>query len=173
MNRIRERIRDVPNFPKPGIVFKDITPVLGDGETFARAVALLCEEIQTLGPLDAIVAIESRGFLFGAPCAAQLGVGLVPVRKPGKLPWQALREEYQLEYGSDSLEMHADALSSGQRAVILDDVLATGGTAEATIRLVERSGAKVAGAVFVITLGALGGKSRLSPTPVRSLLEYA
>src|SRR5262249_54745156 len=149
------RIRDVPDFPKPGILFKDITPLLADGDAFRASIQHLADRAAALRP-DAVVAIESRGFVFGAGVAAALGVGFVPVRKPGKLPWRARRVEYALEYGTDALEMHEDALAPGERAVIVDDLLATGGTAAAAARLAASAGAEVAGCLFVIELEFLG-----------------
>ena len=169
--RIGRLVRDVPDFPKPGIVFKDITPLLGDGGAFADTIALFAEGALPRRP-DAVVAIESRGFLFGAALAARLGVGVIPVRKPGKLPARTLRAEYALEYGTDVLEIHADALARGARALIVDDVLATGGTAAATTRLVRELGAEVAGCAFLIELAFLGGRRKLEGIPVDSLLVF-
>jgi adenine phosphoribosyltransferase len=171
IDRIKKHIRDIPDFPKPGILFKDITPLLRDAEAFHEVTTLLAELVSRLRP-DVIVAIESRGFLFGAPLAARLGLGLVPVRKPGKLPYKTRRVEYALEYGSDSLEMHDDALHPGMRALVVDDVLATGGTAAATTRLIQGTGAEVVGCAFVIELGFLSGRDKLAPTHVESLIRY-
>jgi adenine phosphoribosyltransferase len=171
IERLKQHIRDIPDFPKPGILFKDITPLLGDAKAFDDTTTLLAEKIRRLRP-DVIVAIESRGFLFGAPLAAKLGLGLVPVRKPGKLPYRTSRVEYALEYGTDALEMHEDAVRPSARVVIVDDVLATGGTAAATARLISGSGAVVAGCAFVIELGFLGGRSRLAPVVVDALIQY-
>lgn len=167
---LRNYIRDVPDFPKPGIVFKDITPLLADGDAFSAAISeLACFVPQDV---DAIVGIESRGFIFGAALAQQLGLGMVPVRKPGKLPADVHGIDYELEYGMDRLEIHRDALSSGHSVVIVDDLLATGGTAKATVDLIEALGAKVAACLFVIELGFLKGRSRLSHVPVSSLISY-
>jgi adenine phosphoribosyltransferase len=162
-------IRDVPDFPKKGIVFKDITPLLGDGAAFQATLDHLTERAAARRP-DVIVAIESRGFIFGAGVAAGLGVGFVPVRKPGKLPWRARRIEYALEYGTDALEMHEDAVAPGARVLVVDDVLATGGTASATARLAAAGGADVVGCLFVIELGFLGGRGKLAPLAVDALI---
>ena len=162
--QLREHIRDVPDFPKPGILFKDITPLLADGAAFRDVTTLLAERIAPFSP-DRVVGIESRGFLFGAALADRLGVGISPVRKPGKLPWRAARETY-------ALEMHSDALHPGARAVIVDDLLATGGTAAATARLCAAQGAFVIGCCFVVELEFLRGRERLAPMPVESLLVY-
>ncbi len=157
---VARAIRDVPDFPKPGILFKDITPVLLDPSLFRRVTDRMAD-VFTADRISHVVAIESRGFILGAPVAQRLGVALVPVRKPGKLPAARAREEYALEYGTDALEMHADAIGAGGRALIVDDVLATGGTAAAACRLVERVGATVAGLSFLLTLGFLDGGDAL------------
>lgn len=168
---IRSRIRDVPDFPKPGILFKDITPLLSDGVAFRTAIDLLAERVRPLRP-EVVVGIESRGFLFGTPLAVALGVGFVPVRKPGKLPSAATRVEYELEYGTDAVEMHTDALAHRERALVVDDVIATGGTARATLELVQRLGADPIGAAFLIELAFLEGGAKLAPVPVVSLVRY-
>ena len=168
---LRNKIRDIPDFPKPGIVFKDVTPLLADAAALAEAVERMSEPVAKTRP-DLIVAIESRGFIFGAAVATRLGVGMVPVRKPGKLPYRIRRETYALEYGTDCLEMHEDALASGAGVVIVDDVLATGGTAAATGRLCEQAGARVLGFSFLIELGFLGGRARLGNYPVSAVLCY-
>lgn len=170
-DRLRAAIRDVPDFPRPGIVFKDITPVLADGPLFAETVDALAAPFAGRG-VTHVVAIESRGFLLGAPVARLLGAGLIPVRKAGKLPWNTRRESYDLEYGTDSLEVHADAMSSATRVVIVDDVLATGGTAAAAARLVTRCAARVEGFAFLMTLGFLGGRSKLGANRIESLIDY-
>jgi len=167
---LRAFIRDVPDFPRPGILFKDITPLLADPAALREAVRRLAA---LAPPPDAVVAVESRGFVFGAGLALHWGVPLVPARKFGKLPGQTIRETYALEYGQDGLELHADALRAGQRVVIVDDLLATGGTASATTRLVARLGARVESLRFVIELVGLGGRERLAPHPVHALLDYA
>ena len=151
--------RDIPDFPTPGIVFKDVTPLLADGEAFAAAIRAMAEPWRGTG-LDAVAGIESRGFIFGAALALELGTGFVPVRKPGKLPAMVLSESYALEYGSDSLQVHADALPSGARVLLVDDVLATGGTLRAALSLLRRQGADVAGAAVLIELAALDGRAR-------------
>jgi len=166
---LASRIRDIPDFPKKGIVFKDITPLLSDPKAFADAIAQLAARAPRP---DAVVAIESRGFLFGAPLALHWGVPLVPARKFGKLPGKTVRQVYSLEYGEDTLELHADALPKGARVVVLDDLLATGGTAAATIQLVEQLGATVAAALFVIELEGLGGRQKLAPTKVEALMRF-
>jgi adenine phosphoribosyltransferase len=164
-------IRDVPDFPKPGIVFKDITPLLLDAAAFARAVDGMAAPFRRDG-ITKVVAIESRGFLFGGPIAVRLSAGLVPVRKPGKLPSARGRVEYDLEYGTDALEMHSDALGPGDRVLVVDDVLATGGTARAAGELVRQHGAEVAGFSFLVDLAFLGGRTRLGGTRVEALLRY-
>lgn len=171
LDEIRRLIRDVPDFPKPGIVFKDITPLLGHGPAFARAVELMTESVLRHRP-QALAAIESRGFLFGAAIASHLALPLQLVRKPGKLPWQTAGVSYALEYGTDRLEMHVDAVSRGARYAIVDDLLATGGTASATAELVRNRGGEVACAAFLIELDALGGRARLNGVAVESLLHF-
>ena len=169
--RLAAHIRDIPDFPKPGVVFKDITPLLGDAEAFQETIAGLCAPYGGR-QVDKVLGIEARGFILAAPVADRLGAGFVPVRKAGKLPWEIEREEYELEYGSDLLEIHKDAVAPGERALIVDDVLATGGTAAATVRLVEKLGGVVVGLGFVIELGFLGGRSKLQGHEVVSLLRY-
>ncbi len=168
---VRRRIRDIPDFPKKGILFKDITPVLADPELFRGVVDLLAARFRDQG-VSKVVDIESRGFLFAAPVAYALGAGLAIVRKPGKLPWQKVREVYALEYGEDALEMHIDAVGPGERVVVIDDVLATGGTADAVGKLVTRQGAELLGYAFLIELGFLHGARRLGGRNVHSLLQY-
>jgi adenine phosphoribosyltransferase len=168
---LRARVRDVPDFPKPGILFRDLTPLMGDGTTLRMCVDMLAERIVKHRP-EVIVAVESRGFIFGAPVATALGVGFAPVRKPGKLPFRTHRRTYQLEYGTDALEMHADAVIDGARVVLVDDLLATGGTAAATAELVRGQGGRVAGAAFVVELALLRGRERLPGVPVDALIEY-
>lgn len=170
LDRLRAAVRDIPDFPVPGVLFRDITPLLAQPELFHLAIDRLEAGIAGLDA-DAIVAIESRGFIFGAPLALRLGCAFVPVRKPGKLPFRTVRQDYDLEYGTGSLEAHADALAPGRRAIIVDDVLATGGTAAATASLVERMGARVLGFAFLLELRALDGRARLD-RPVHSLLSY-
>jgi len=168
---LREAIREIPDFPKPGILFKDITPLLSDPELFAAACAVMAEPFVSAG-VTHVVSIESRGFLFGAPVAVALGAGVIPVRKPGKLPFRTMREAYALEYGTDALEMHEDALPRGARVLIADDVLATGGTAAATTRLVRRLGAEVIGSTFLIELTFLGGRGLLPAQRVESAIVF-
>jgi adenine phosphoribosyltransferase len=168
---IRAAIRDVPDFPKPGIVFKDITPLLGDAAAFRQTMDLMAEMCRDLNP-DQVVAIESRGFIFGGALADRLGAGFVPVRKPGKLPWRRVSRTYELEYGTDALEMHQDALHPGVRALVVDDVIATGGTARAVSELIELVGAHVAGYAFLVELGFLDGRRKLDGYEVRSLVRY-
>lgn len=168
---IYERIRDVPDFPKPGIMFKDITPLLLDPTTFRRAVELMAQPFRG-AQVSRVVSIESRGFLLGAPIALALDAGLVPIRKPGKLPSERGRVEYALEYGSDALEMHSDAVGVKDRVLIVDDVLATGGTAEAAGKLVRTHRAEVVGFTFLVELDFLNGRARLASERVEALLHY-
>lgn len=171
IEQLRARIRDVPDFPKKGIVFKDITPLLADGPLFRSAIQALAEHYRG-SRIHKIVGIESRGYLFAAPLAVALGVGLAIVRKPGKLPWRTVREVYALEYGEDALEMHIDAVGPGDRVLVVDDLLATGGTAEAVGKLVTRQGAELAGYAFLIELQFLEGARRLGPDKVHALMAY-
>jgi adenine phosphoribosyltransferase len=168
---LKEHIRDIPDFPKPSVVFKDITPLLADVEAFQFTVDALVDHFSGLD-VDKVLGIEARGFILAAPVAYGLGAGFVPVRKGGKLPWEIEREEYALEYGTDRLEVHRDAVSPGERALIVDDVLATGGTAAATVRLVERLGGVVVGLGFVIELAFLEGRSRIEGLDAMSLMTY-
>lgn len=169
--RIATTVRDVPDFPKPGILFKDITPVLADPRLMTDITRALAEAFRGAG-IDAVVGMESRGFIFGAPLAMALGAAFVPARKPGKLPWKTIRESYALEYGEATLELHEDAIRPGQRALIVDDLIATGGTALATAKLVERLGGTVVAMAFVVELGFLGGREVVAPHPVHSLVAY-
>jgi adenine phosphoribosyltransferase len=164
-------IRDVPDFPKPGVGFKDVTPLLADPVALAAVVEDLAEVGRSAGA-EIVAGIEARGFVLAAPVAVALGVGFVPVRKPGKLPWQTASVAYDLEYGTDSLEVHADAFVADRRVLVVDDVLATGGTSAAACSLVETLGATVAGVAVLIELAFLGGRSRLENHPVTSLLVY-
>ncbi len=172
IDRLRRAIRDIKDFPKPGIVFKDVTPVLLDVDLLRGAVKLMASPYRA-ARITRVVSIESRGFLFGAPIALELGAGLVPIRKPGKLPAATQRVEYALEYGTDALEMHHDAVQQGDRVLIVDDVLATGGTANAAAQLVGRTGAAVSGFTFLIELDFLKGRQRLQGRRVEALLHYA
>jgi adenine phosphoribosyltransferase len=168
---LASRIRDVPDFPKPGIVFKDIMPLLADAESLQAAVDALAAYAEPRRP-DIILGAEARGFILGGALAYKLGCGFVAARKPGKLPWETVSAVYELEYGADSLELHADALKEGARVVIHDDLLATGGTAKAKIDLVEQLGAQVVGLAFVIELEFLHGRDRLEGYDVFSLVRY-
>jgi adenine phosphoribosyltransferase len=169
--RAAQLIRDVPDFPKPGILFKDITPVLADPEAMREVMARFALYADSVKP-DLIVGIESRGFVFGMPLAMHLGIGFAPVRKLGKLPHHTLREEYALEYGANTVEIHADAIHAGQRVLIVDDLLATGGTATAAARLVERLGGVVCGFAFLVELGFLPGRQALAGYDALSLIRY-
>jgi adenine phosphoribosyltransferase len=169
---LKGRIRDVADFPTAGIVFRDLTPLLGDVEAFRFTVDALAEVFSDRR-VDKVVGVEARGFILAAPVAYRLGAGLVPVRKPGKLPWRTESEEYALEYGIDRLEMHADAVVAGEQVLVVDDVIATGGTARATVRLVERLGAAVAGLGFAVELKFLAGREKLEGYDVVSLVTYS
>jgi len=171
MNALRAKIRDVPDFPKKGILFKDITPVLEDPETFRGMVDALVDRWRGEG-LTKVVGIESRGFIIGSALAYALGAGLAIVRKPGKLPYETLTETYALEYGEDRLQIHSDAVKRGERVLVVDDLLATGGTAQATTRLIQRLGGEVAGYAFVIELGFLPGRARLNHPHIHALVRY-
>ncbi|MEY2996191.1 MAG: adenine phosphoribosyltransferase [Actinomycetota bacterium] len=166
-----EFIRAIPDYPQPGVTFRDITPLLGNGKALAFATSSLADRFSDV-VIDRVIGIEARGFIFGAPIAVALEAGFVPVRKAGKLPWAVVREEYELEYGTDKLEIHRDAIHPGERILVVDDVLATGGTAAATCRLAETLGADVVGVGFLLELDALGGRSRLGSHRVESLLTY-
>jgi adenine phosphoribosyltransferase len=168
---IKLLIRDVPDFPKPGIVFKDITPLLADGKMLSVTVDRLVAPFKDKN-ITAVAGMESRGFIFGVPVAERLGVGFVPIRKPGKLPAETISETYQLEYGTDSLEMHRDGLSESDRVLLVDDLLATGGTAHAAANLVRQLGAAVVGVAFVIELAFLSGRDKLGDLPVHALISY-
>ena len=168
---LRRAIRDIPDFPKKGIVFKDITPVLSDPQLFRQVVDALAARWGK-ERIHKVVGIESRGFLFAAPLAYAIGAGLAVVRKPGKLPFQTIREIYALEYGEDALELHVDAVGPGERVLVMDDLLATGGTAEAVGRLLTRQGAELVGYSFVVELSFLNGARRLGPGKVHALVRY-
>ena len=167
---LRSRIRDIPDFPKPGIVFKDITPLLADGSAFHEAIDRFVERYR--GRVDMVLGIESRGFIIGAAVAYGLGTGIAIVRKPGKLPYQTHSVRYDLEYGTDTLEIHHDAVGDRHRVLIIDDLLATGGTASAAVELVRRCGGTVVSCAFVIELAFLNGRRRLAGSDVFSLIEY-
>jgi len=160
-------IRDVPDYPQPGVVFKDITPLLADGKAFAAVIEALAE---TYGPVDKVAGIEARGFIFAAPVACRLGAGFVPIRKKGKLPGVTFAQEYDLEYGTATIEVLTDAFAPGERVLVIDDVLATGGTARASADLVQRAGAQVTGLAVLLELSFLNGRARLADLPVSALL---
>jgi adenine phosphoribosyltransferase len=170
--RVLAALRDVPDFPKPGIRFKDITPLLADAALFADATRALAAAFAEAG-VTHVAGVESRGFILGAPVAQHLGVGFIPVRKPGKLPWRTTRRTYELEYGTDALEAHSDACGAGSRVLVVDDVLATGGTAEATCALVEEIGGTVVGCAFLLEIAPLGGRDRLAGRPLHVVLRLA
>jgi adenine phosphoribosyltransferase len=165
------KIRDIPDFPKPGILFKDITTLLKDGPAFKAAIDGLLDRVRDKH-IDVVVGMESRGLIFGAPIAYTLGVGFVPVRKLGKLPWEVVSVEYDLEYGSATLEMHKDAIKPGQRVLIVDDLLATGGTVAGTIELVKQLQGEIVGLAFLIELKFLKGRDRLAGHEIVTLIEY-
>ncbi|MFV2197299.1 adenine phosphoribosyltransferase [Nocardiopsis sp. LOL_012] len=167
---IRSRVRDVPDFPKPGIVFKDITPLLGDREAFGAAVRQLTEPFRDAG-VDRVLGLEARGFIFGAPVALALGAGFVPARKPGKLPSETLGQAYDLEYGTATVEIHSDAIPRGGRVLVVDDVLATGGTGRAAVDLVRRAGGTVVGFSVLMELSVLAGREKLSDVELHTLLS--
>jgi adenine phosphoribosyltransferase len=168
---LADHIRPIPDFPKPGILFRDITPLLAHPEALAVAVRRLAAPWHAAG-ITAVAAVEARGFLFATPLALELGVGVIPVRKPGKLPADTIAHEYDLEYGRDTLEMHRGILTDGARVLVVDDVLATGGTADACTKLIEAAGGVVAGAAFLVELEALGGRDRLRTHRVESVIVY-
>ena len=171
MEELKRVIRSIPDFPKPGILFYDITTLLGNAEAFHQVIDIFAQRYEKDKPA-AVVAIDARGFIFGAALAYRLGVGFVPVRKKGKLPWETVSASYQLEYGVDEVHMHKDAIAPGQRVVIVDDLLATGGTAAATVDLVRQLGGEVMECGFVIELDFLQGREKLKPLPVFSILHY-
>jgi adenine phosphoribosyltransferase len=168
---LRDRVRDVPDFPKPGIVFKDLMPLVADAEYFRETLDRLEQLAKPRRP-DIILGAEARGFIFGGALADRLGCGFVPARKPGKLPWETVEATYDLEYGTDSLQVHADAIGKGARVIVHDDVLATGGTAKAKTELVEQLGGEVVSLLFVVELGFLNGRARLAGYDVESLIQY-
>lgn len=172
IEKIKSTIRDVPDFPKPGIVFKDITPILKDGELFRETIKYLAEMIRDLKP-DYIAGIESRGFIIGAPLAMELGIGFTLIRKKGKLPYKKKSVTYSLEYGTDTLEIHEDAVEEGKKVIIIDDLLATGGTALASYELLKGIGADVLAVLFLVELEFLKGRERLSACKVMSLVNYS
>jgi adenine phosphoribosyltransferase len=168
---LRAAVRDVIDFPKPGIVFKDITPILGDGALFRRSIDLLCESAGGVR-IDKVVGIDARGFIFASAVADRFGCGFVPVRKKGKLPWKTRQTAYALEYGEAIVELHEDAVQPGETVLLVDDLLATGGTAAAAVQLLDELGARLAGVSFLIELSFLGGRKRLGSHPVQSIITY-
>jgi adenine phosphoribosyltransferase len=168
---LRSYVRDIADYPIDGVTFRDITPLLGNAAALAQAVDGMVEQFEGVA-IDHVVGVEARGFIFGAAVAYRAGAGFVPVRKAGKLPWAVVREEYSLEYGSDKLEIHRDAIHPGERILIVDDVLATGGTAAATAKLVEALGGVVAGLAFLIEIDELGGRAKLGDRSAKALLHY-
>jgi adenine phosphoribosyltransferase len=168
---ISNLVRDIPDYPNRGVTFRDITPLLGDAEGFRRSIDELVERFEGV-QVDRVLGMEARGFIVAAPVAYRLGASFVPVRKAGKLPWAVVREQYQLEYGSDKLEIHRDAIHPGEHILVIDDVLATGGTAQATCRLVEALGGEIVGLGFLLELTELGGRERLAGHRVESLALY-
>ena len=167
----KQYIRDIPDFPKPGILFRDITPLLADAAAFREAIKRLAEPYRGRR-IDTIVAAEARGFIFAAPLAVELGAGFVPIRKPGKLPFDRHSFKYSLEYGTDTLEMHIDGVSAGQQVLVVDDLLATGGTVGACCKLLEKTGAKIVGCAFAVELAFLNGAQAIAPHPIFSLIRY-
>lgn len=169
VSELSRSIRDIPDFPRPGVIFKDITPLLNDSRLFRRSIGLFKELIPGDG-IDKIAAIESRGFIFGSAIAHDLGLGLVPVRKFGKLPYKTIRKEYSLEYGKDSIEIHSDAVKPGERVIIIDDLIATGGTAKAAADLITETGGRVVSLIFLIELRDLKGTELISGYPYHSII---
>ncbi|MEC7501779.1 MAG: adenine phosphoribosyltransferase [Planctomycetota bacterium] len=169
--KLEDYIRSIPDFPKPGILYRDITPLLASAEAFRVTIEQLAEQVKGL-EIDVVAAAEARGFIFATPLAMKINAGFVPVRKPGKLPFDTHAFRYQLEYGTDTLEIHIDGVEPGQRVLLVDDLLATGGTMEACCHLIERAGAQVAGCAFVVELTALGGRNRIAPHDTISLISY-
>ena len=171
MDKLKELIRDIPDYPKPGILFRDITPLLANSEALSLATDALVEAFADQ-KIDVIAAAEARGFIFAVPMAMKLNAGFVPIRKPGKLPFDVHAYSYDLEYGTDELQVHVDGVTKGQRVLVVDDLLATGGTMEACLRLIEKCGAEVVGCAFLIHLAALGGQVKMKPYPVHSVITY-
>jgi adenine phosphoribosyltransferase len=169
VEKIKAVVRDIPDFPKPGIIYKDITPILQDGAIFSALIDYLAEPYRNNMP-KYVAGIESRGFIFGAALAAELGCGFIPIRKAGKLPYKTIRQSYSLEYGEATIEMHEDAAAAGDKIVLIDDLLATGGTAQAAVSLLQKLNVEIIGIEFIIELAFLNGRDVLSPYPVRSLI---
>ena len=171
MNNLEELIRDIPDFPEKGVVFKDITPVLGDPQAFRTLIDAMAEPFGDQG-ITKVAGIEARGFTLATPVADRIGAGFIPLRKPGKLPFETVKEEYELEYGIDALEVHTDAVFEGEKVLLVDDVIATGGTAQAAIQLLRHVGAEVVGLSVFIELVFLGGANRIDGVPIHALLRY-
>ena len=174
MNDLKALIRTIPDYPKPGIMFRDVTTLLADAAGFKATIAQMAESYRTQ-PVDAVAGIEARGFILGGAIADRLGCGFIPIRKKGKLPWKTLRQEYTLEYGVDSIEIHEDAVRKGERILIVDDLIATGGTADAAVNLIRRAGGDIIGATFIVDLPELGGAKRLAALGIKShaLMAFA
>ncbi len=171
MDEFKNKIRNIPGFPKKGILFRDITTLIKEGEMFRKVIDIIAERFRDEG-IDAVASVEARGFILGGALAYRMGVGIVPIRKKGKLPAKTFRAAYELEYGQDTLEVHQDAFEKDQKVLLVDDLLATGGTASASIELIENSGSNVAGAAFLIELEDLGGADKLAGYPVFSVIRY-
>ena len=171
MDRLKDKIRDIPDFPKPGIVFKDITPLVQDPASLRLAISGLIKPFRDKN-ITAVAGMEARGFIFGSIAAWELGIGFIPLRKPGKLPYDVQSVDYSLEYGEASLEVHIDAIKSGDRILLIDDLLATGGTAKASCQLVEKLGGEVVACAFVIELAMLDGRQKINDYPIHSLIQY-
>lgn len=171
IQQLRDRIRVIPDFPKPGILFRDITPLLADPAALALSIELMANRYRGQG-VDVVIGAESRGFIFGTAVACAISAGFVPVRKKGKLPAHTIQSSYELEYGTDSLQMHSDSILKGQRVVLIDDLLATGGTLRACSQMVEHLGGLIVGVTVLIELTGLGGRRKLTPHPVHSVIEY-
>ena len=173
MQDLKKLIRSIPDYPRPGIIFRDVTTLLGDAQGFKAAIARMAEPYRA-SPIDSVAGIEARGFILGGAVADRLGCGFVPMRKKGKLPWKTIGQDYTLEYGIDTIEIHEDAIEPGERILIVDDLIATGGTAEAAVKLIRRSGGEVIGAAFVIDLPDIGGRKRLESlgVPCHTLMEF-
>lgn len=171
MDELSQKIRNIPDFPKKGIAFKDITPLLQDASSFKRAILLLAKRYRN-SKISSLVSVESRGFILGAALAYELGVGFIPVRKPGKLPYRVKRISYSLEYGEDTIEIHEDAIKKGEKVLVVDDLIATGGTAQAVCKLVEKLGGVVVGVCFLVELTYLKGREKLKGYDIFSLIKY-